>query len=204
MKALCAFTILLLSNAITPAAFAQGSDAQTGAVGETQTRARSVAVPSSFEALPLVLKVGQEVRVRVDTGRAIRGKVVSITDARLVIARRQNPFPYFRPRKEQAFAKDIVQRVDVVDSALNGALLGAAAGVGLTAVVASGASDSVDAAGSWMLFGPLFGVAGAAAGGLIDVLMSKTIYEREPRTPTVALAPMLGRGRRGVMAQVHF
>jgi len=58
----------------------------------------------------------------------VRGKVVSISDSELVVARRQYPFPYFRSRKEQVFAKDAVEGVDAVDSAWDGALLGMAAG----------------------------------------------------------------------------
>ena len=66
MKAALAITVLLLSPVITPAALAQDTAGQAGAVGEPQKPAGSREPSNSFEALPLVLQVGQEVKVRVN------------------------------------------------------------------------------------------------------------------------------------------
>ena len=203
MKTLFALTALLLSAAIAPPALAQGADAETGAVGTNQAGTGGQ-VPNAFEALPLVLNVGQEIKVKTDTGRTTRGKVVSIHDSRLVIGRPQYPFPFVRPRKEQVFAKDVVQRIDVVDSALNGILLGAAAGVGVTAIVASRATDPLEKSYAWWALGTFLGVGGASAGSFIDQRVNKTIYERGTPTPTVAFVPMVGRRRMGVAASFRF
>ena len=73
-----------------------------------------------------LLNVGQEIKVKEEAGRSVRGKVVSISSSQLVVARRQFPFPYFRLRKEEVFTEDVVKSVDSVDSVWNGAVIGAA------------------------------------------------------------------------------
>jgi hypothetical protein len=52
----------------------------------------------SFAALRFVLDVGQEVRVKDDTGHSMKGKVVAITETQLVVSHKG----FFRSRVEKA------------------------------------------------------------------------------------------------------
>lgn len=200
MRVLLVFTIVLLSIVVTSVALAHGADGQTATSGETQPPRREAS--NSFEALPRILKVGQEVKVRHDAGRATRGKVVSISDTQLVVSRKK----WFFRREEQAFAKEAVRSIDIVDSPwYPGAIVGAAAGVGiLAAAIEFQCSPSCDKTGSWVIGSMTIGLMSTLAGGAMDGLLNKTIYERPPATLRVTLAPLLGRERIGVMARVHF
>lgn len=209
MKASLPFALLLLGTVLTPAALAQDGDGQTGGVGKPQEAARARALPNSFEALPLVLKVGQELKVRDATGRATRGKVVSISDDELVVARLQNPFGFFRPRAKQAFARELVQSIAHVDSGWNGGLIGAAAGAGLLAALiqiecSPSCDDNFGRRGRWEVGKFLFVPVGLGIGWGLDEMINRPVYERQPQTPRVTIAPWLERDRKGVMAHVQF
>ncbi|HEU0011930.1 MAG TPA: hypothetical protein VFT34_19105 [Verrucomicrobiae bacterium] len=166
-------------------------------------------MPNSFEALRLVLKVGQELKVRNETGRATRGKVVSISDDELVVARLQNPFGLFRPREKQAFAKDLVQSIANVDSGWNGGLIGAAAGAGLLAALiqiecSRSCDDNFGRRGRWEFGRLLFVPVGLSIGWGLDEMINRSIYERQPQAPRIAIVPWLKGDRKSVMAQVQF
>jgi hypothetical protein len=77
--------------------------------------------------LPLVLKIGKKIMVRDENGRSSEGSVVSISDKQLVISRQG----FFLRRMEYTFARDVVRRIDLVDSTWDGGGIGAAAGLGL-------------------------------------------------------------------------
>ena len=197
---------LLLVCIVCPAQVAaQGVQAPTTGTGDARTGRQSATLADSFEALPHVIKTGQEVKVRGDGRRATKGSVVSVTGDQLVIARRQYPFPNFRPRKDEAFSKDVVQSIDVVDSSWNGALMGAAAGVGfLAATIELGCSATCDNVGSWVIGGLIFVPLGTAAGGLVDSLRNRRVYERAPERSRVTIVPALGRSGVAIVAHVHF
>ncbi len=159
---------------------------------------------ASFSMLPTFISVGSEVKVRHEGGRAVQGRVVSISRGELVIARRQFPFPYFRSRKEQVFAEDVVESVDAVDSVWNGALLGMAAGTAVLIRQVQLADRRNQPPGfAVVLFGIPAVMAGAAFGAGIDGLLNQTIYRRS-QTPRITISPWLGRDQRGVMARVRF
>ena len=187
---------------------AQEVDGQTG-VGEVQEAARRWALSGSFQALPLVLKVGQEVRVTGETGRAIRGKVVSISNDQLVVARLQNPFGFLRPREKRVFAKELVRTISNVDSGWNGGLIGAAAGAGLLAALiriecSPACDDNFGRRGRWEVGKFLFIPVGLSIGWGLDEKINQPIYERQLQKPRVTIAPWLRRDAKGVTAQVHF
>jgi hypothetical protein len=194
MKAALAITALLLSTVIPPAALAQDSATQTGAVGETQKPAGSREPSNSFEALPLVFGVGQEVKVRDEAGRTTRGKVVSISDNQLVVV---------RARVEQAFAKEAVRSIDIVDSPWNGALIGA---VGSAALLGAWVKncESGECVQGRMFPAVIGNLAGILVGGLIDERITKRVYEHQPPTSRVTISPMLGRERIGLVARMRF
>jgi hypothetical protein len=184
---------LLIHPIVTLHALAQGTVDRTG----------------SFEALPLVLKVGQEVKVSREGERATRGKVVSISGDQLVIARRQYPFPYFRPRVERTFTKELISGIDLVDSNWNGVVIGAAGAVGFNAAwIESDCSPSCDdnfgKGGRWVLGSLLFVPIGMALGGLIDSLITKPVYGSRSGTPHVSVVPQFERGRKGIAAEFRF
>jgi hypothetical protein len=203
-------SVLLLMCAVCPAAVAaQDVPDRTTSTGDIKAGRQSVTFADSFEVLPQVIKTGQEVKVRADIGRATQGKVVSITGDQVAIARRQYPFPYFRPRKEQVFAKDVVRSIDVVDSSWNGAVLGAGAAIGFLAVsieldCSPSCDDNFGRPGRWVLGSVMLVPLGTAAGGLIDSLLNRRVYEKEPQRPRITIVPVLGRNGVGVMAQVRF
>jgi hypothetical protein len=61
MKALLVCTVVLLSTVFRTAALAQSADGQAGTTQETRKPTRR-APSNSFEALPRILRVGQEVK----------------------------------------------------------------------------------------------------------------------------------------------
>ena len=167
--------------------------------GVTITRSPTPAVwdstvLSSFEALQSALSVGQQIRVTDDAGRT-KGKVVSISANQLVIER---PRSFFRT-EERVFPADVVQRIDIVDSTADGVLLGAAPGLAVALVGCRGEAASA----CWFMSG-LFIAPGIFLGGLIDNSINESIYERPSQTPRVAIAPLLGRDRKAIVARVSF
>jgi hypothetical protein len=172
-------------TAVAPTALAQVADGQSGGGGETQETARGRAPLNSFEALPIVLKVGQVVKVRDEMGGATRGKVVSISDAELVVARLHNPFGLFRPREKRAFTKELVRSIANVDSGWNGGLIGAAAGAGLLAALiqiecSPSCDDNFGRRGRWEVGKFLFIPIGLSIGWGLDEMINQPIYERQP------------------------
>src|SRR5262245_29201794 len=67
--------------------------------------------------------IGDSIRLHA-AGRSIKGRLVSVSDAGLVVAQERYPFPQFRARVEETVAADQIARVDLVDSNWNGELLG--------------------------------------------------------------------------------
>jgi hypothetical protein len=196
MRCLLASTILVLSTILPSASFAQSAAGQTAA-GEGIEKVRG-SLSTSFDDLPLVLKIGKKIMVRDENGRSSEGSVVSISDKQLVISRQG----FFLRRMEYTFARDVVRRIDLVDSTWDGGGIGAAAGLGLWVAVARlGASDHNDFLLAVAYLGPLAALAGAATGTLIDRLNNTTIYEQGTR---VSLTPMLRRNAVGVVARVDF
>jgi hypothetical protein len=187
MKALLAFTVLVLSAVITPPALlAQGPapsrvpPPHRARVSADQVLGKQSAT-ASFDALHAILETGSEVVVRDPAGRKTRGRVSSISDDQIVI----------------------------VDSTWNGTFIGAAVGVGLAAGIsrweASAVPNSNNLKGlGTLVFGGLSIVVSSAVGHLIDLSMNAPVYERPSQTPRVSLVPLLGRERIGLMARVHF
>jgi hypothetical protein len=140
-------------------------------------------------------------------GRAARGKVVSISDQEIVIARLQNPFGFFRPRAKQAFDKGRVRSIAHVDSGWNGGLIGAGAGAGLLAALieikcSSSCDDNFGRRGHWAVGTILFIPIGLSIGWGLDEMINRPIFESQ--TARVTVAPWLETGVKGVVARVRF
>ena len=198
MRTLSGFTVLFLCTvAISPAVLAQDVNGQiSGAKQAQQAAGARQAVASSFEALRPVLKVGQEVKVRDESGRTTLGKVVSISSDQLVISRRR----FFRRSVKVAFGEDVARTIHVVDSALDGLLLGMTPGL-IASWVSCGSRSASNLCGLVPL-GML--VIGMPVGVAIDEAITKRVYDRQSQMPRVTISPLLGRDQKGVVARVYF
>jgi hypothetical protein len=161
---------------------------------------RGQSVPESFGALRSILEPGHEVQVADETGRATRGKVVSISSQRLVISRPR----FFWRAEELAFTTDRVSTIDIIDPIWNGALIGAGIGVAATFATCQGKKYE-NRTFCFAFAGPAFLVVPAiAVGALVDRSINDSIYERPSQGPRVTIAPSFGRGVMGVSAHVSF
>jgi hypothetical protein len=203
MRVVPVIILLLVSAAFNANTAAQEVGDQAAASGCTQPPANGEPLLDSFKALSLVLAVGQEVIVRDDAGRGTRGKVVLISDSELVVARRQYPFPGFRPRKAQAFAEARVHGVDIVDSSWNGAALGAAVGATTLIPVLRGPDSDGKILGVLTVV-PIAIIVGASIGGVIDSRINSPVYRRQPQPPRVTIAPSFVRQHKGILVCVRF
>jgi len=77
--------------------------------------------------------------------------------------------------------------------------------LGIHGVEEAAVSDSNDMKGIWTLvLGSMSVVLCIEIGREIDSRINDPIYERPSQQPQVAIGPLLGRGRVGVMARVSF
>ena len=109
---------------------------------------------------------------------------------------------------ERIFTPDSVTRVDIVDSYWNGALIGAAIGsilaFGIYRWEDSERADS-NLKGIYTLgFGTASILFSIGSSGLVDGLSNRPIYERPSPASRVTVAPLIGRGQRGLVARVSF
>jgi hypothetical protein len=238
MKALFAVTILFLSAVIAPAVVAQEVEGQISGVVVTQRPRwvhsdRHVAklprrtakqllgtqgVPTSFEALQAILKPGhQVVFAQRDTsplatvfrgGGRFSGRealVAEVSADRLVLVRKR----LFRT-EEIVLTEDAVRRIDIVDPARSGALLGAAVGGALGMAEVLQTRREIRSRSDCNLcplgygIGILMPIVGGGLGALIDGTINEAIYERPSQSKSVSFAPLLGRERMGFTARVQF
>jgi hypothetical protein len=188
VSAMVPVACLLLSMILPPAAFAQSVDGQV----------------NSFEGLPLILKIGQEVKVSSDGSRATQGKVVSISGDQLVVSEKQAWFGLLRPRVERTFIRERVGQIDSADSNWNGALFGGAAAFAFTAVPCALWCESEER-GLVLAYGIILAApVGMAVGAFIDRLMTKSVYKRPLGTPRVVFVPQIKSGRTTISAEIRF
>ena len=154
---------------------------------------------NSYAAMPGAMLggiVGYLVDRSTHSWMSVTGKVVSISSDQLVIAR---PRAFFRS-EEWAFTEDVVRSIHIVDSDLNGILLGMAPGMALM-FLSCGQSDAGNLCG---LVPMMVTGLGMMVGGAIDFFMTQPVYERRPHGSRVTVSPLLGRGQKGVVAHVRF
>ena len=165
-------------------------------------------VATSFDALQAIVKPGQQVGYALFGSRndASRGKatVAELTADHVVLLRRR----LFRTQ-EIVLPEDVVHRIDIMDPTTKGVLIGAGIGGALGLALILGTLDYASKQDCNLCplnygFGILLPILGGGIGGQIDGLMNEAIYERRAQAPRVTFAPLLGRGRIGVMARVGF
>ena len=197
-------TALLLLTVNNEAALAQSATSDNGGGDAAPGTRKATAVASSFESLPQVLRAGQEVIVSEASGRKTRGRVVSVTDAKVVVA---SPLRgRWRTRvEERVFTEDVVTRIEVRDSAWwPGGLIGLVASAPVLAWSISGPRPRLGGPLSLPLVGLPAILGGTALGGLIDWTINAPVYQRQPRAPRVTISPTIGTGQTGVVARVSF
>ena len=119
------------------------------------------AVTESFEALHEILDPGYEVVVWEEAGRKRLGRVLSISGEEVVVKGKRRWFGNIRSLEELVFGADSITRVDIVDSTWNGALIGAAAALGVVAVMTEidcspSCDDEFGRSGRWAAVSALF------------------------------------------------
>ena len=107
-----------------------------------------------------------------------------------------------RPALERAAVSTSLQGAPRRDSLWNGALIGAAAGIGSAVALDSVFCDvpDGDCDTPWLAYLTLGGI-GAAAGAGIDFLIGR---KQDETKPTVRLAPVVGRTTKAVSASIRF
>ena len=163
-------------------------------LGITPGAARAQTPATSFEELRRILKNGQTIVVTDTSGQRIKGKVrdVSTSPPSLEIA---GP----APRTFQAAA---VAEIRATDRVLNGALIGAGVGTGLALW-----DYLIDPSepGNGIIFGVAIGL-GTAIGAGIDALLDgrRVLYRPGGPKPSLTIAPISARDRRGVQVGIRF
>jgi hypothetical protein len=182
----------------------------------------------SFENLGCFLVPGYEVVVTDTTGSSRRGRVISISQDHIVFASAVRagrwealrpfllPMPFMWPvellayihhPKDQAFAQESVNRIDIVDPVGNGIAIGGAVGVGVAAGVylieRQAASGNMQ--GIWTLMATVIGIpVSLRVGHVVDRAINEPIYQRRPEGHSIAVTPQLGPRRVGVALEVRY
>ena len=178
------------------------------AMHATAQQANGQTTAQSFGELQSTVVVGEAVAVRDDTGRVVKGKVVSLQGDQLVIAR---PRSWFRAAEERTFTQQTVSTIERVDSIWNGALIGVAVGIGaagaLTAACINNDSCAANADSAAYLFVPTaigFGFGGMSIGAGIDSLVRRPVFQRQPSAARISMLPVLGTERFGFATFIRF
>lgn len=170
--------------------------------GALTTPARAQDIAQSFSELRLLIREGDRVVVTGTAGDAVRGRVESLSATSLVLAR--------DGRLQTWSEADVVSiRQRRGDSLANGALIGLAAGVGTVLVATAALRDASEEIepGFTALAAGVYGAAGAGIGAGIDALITSeyVVFERGRSAPVaVHIAPLLGRGTRGIGVAIAF
>lgn len=164
---------------------------------------------TSFEELSSLPRFqrGVEIIVTDEAGTTTRGFLSSVSSNQLVVTHGQSrgfrsPVP-----EERAFAGDTISTIKVADGTMNGRVIGGVAGAFLGIAALRTWPDSSafgrDPGDAAMAVAGIMWL-GVAVGHLADRSINQTIYQKTGRTPRITLVPVLGRERRGMMAQVRF
>ena len=148
------------------------------------------------------LEAGQKIVVTLKTGETRTGEVRRVTADGVTIAVRSMTGPA-QAREETVPASQISKVLTAGDSIWNGALIGAGVGTGLAIW-----DYSIDPSepGNAAIFAVAIGL-GTAIGAGIDALINRrgTLLYMASREPAaVAVSPILGKDRHGVLVAVRF
>jgi hypothetical protein len=160
-------------------------------------RAAQAQTARTFEDLARVVSANDLVVVTDEAGNKIKGRVVDVSASALGVSAANRSSSALDTR---TFADGTVRKITAADPVWNGAIIGAAAGVGFaTWDYLIDPSEPGNAA----VFAVAIGL-GTAVGAGIDGLVHRVIYRR-PRHPSrTKVLPLLGHGRQGVLVSVRF
>jgi hypothetical protein len=163
------------------------------ASAEAQTMVRS------FEELMGILKAEEKVIVTDMRGRRVKGAVTAVDEDSLLLA---------TDGRSQTFARSEVSTVRVADGLGNGALIGAGAGLGaaLSVLAIAGSRDGYILPSAKVGAPLLLSGIGALVGALVDRAheRGRVLYVSPGQTSGLAVSPLLGKDRQGVLVSVRF
>jgi hypothetical protein len=153
---------------------------------------------TSFGELDAHQLTGQRVIVRQRAGRPFHGRLVSVAGNQLEVER----IRWFR-RQRQTFVEGEVRRIDYEDSIWDGFAKGAAVGfasaVTFAKLPACNTPDNFTCLPGVALSVPV----GILIGETIDRAVNRPAFE-SPTGASIALSPLVSRGRSGVALTVRF
>jgi hypothetical protein len=159
-------------------------------------------VARTFDQLSVLVPAGDQVRVIDAAGAEARGSLSRLSADSLEILTAQGP---------RTWGPADVQRVRhrYSDPVKNGVLIGAGVGAGFAAIAYAAACDDCESEDAgWIALGiGIYSGVGAGIGALVDVVhkATRTVYERPAAAgPSIVVAPVLGRTRRGLAAGLRF
>ena len=163
----------------------------------TSVEAQEVA--TSIDQLGSLVKPGENVTVTDNSGRQLTGRIATLSASSLALLVDGN---------ERAIAETDVatiyqhHRDSLINGTVFGAVIGAASGAVLTALMSEDSDTLADHWGWVSLFAGL----GAGTGLGIDAVIPgrRIIYERAKRAGLYSVSPMLTATRRGVRMTVSF
>lgn len=153
---------------------------------------------ASFGELDAHQLTGQRVIVRQRAGRPFHGRLISVAGNQVEVER----IRWFR-RQRQTFIEGEVRRIDYEDSIWDGFAKGAAVGfasaVTFAKLPACNTPDNFTCLPGVALSVPV----GILIGETIDRAVNRPAFEA-PTGASIALSPLVGRGRSGVALTVRF
>lgn len=146
----------------------------------------------SFDLLQI--QIGQRLIVKPEEGRSVEGRLVSRIGNELAIERRRWNFK----KERKVFTEQSVRRVELMDSTLNGTLIGAGVGLLGSAVV----YETCESLGCVLPF-TLSSVLGPLLGQAIDATHNRALYTSD-RGARITFSPVVAPHRLGLSAQIRF
>lgn len=218
---------------ITESTFAQTASTQETTPSRSRITASELMqgrdVAHSFDTLSEFLMPGYEVVVTDTAGSSRRGRVVSVTPDRVVLASPVSagqwealpplllvPFPFLWPvdlvvhlrhHKNRAFADAVVNEIDIVDPAGNGTAIGGAVGVGIAAGVylIERQQPASSMKGFWTFMATVVGIpVSLRVGHVLDRAINEPVYRPRPRSQSVIVAPQVTPHAVGVAVRVQY
>jgi hypothetical protein len=166
-------------------------------------------VKTSFDEVPTIIGPGYEVVVTDDAGRRTRGLVSSISRDRIAVFRDKSPvLLLFSPRQERVYPAASVARIEIVDSTVNGMLIGLATTPAIIYAIhrweQHAEPDPNNRGLATLVFGGFSIPVAIYIGKMIDLAVNRPIYERPSRLSGVSITPWLDHGRRLIVLQISF
>ena len=162
--------------------------------------ARAQELASSFDQLRVLVKAGDRLTITDPAGEVTTGRLVRLAGTSLEID---------VDGTARTLAQDRVTTIRMrhADSLANGAKIGFVVGAGFGALAGVAVASELEAKGAVAGFLLIYGAMGAGIGVGIDGLNSsdRVIYSRPgSQTARLAVAPLVGGGRRGVRLTLGF